>query len=144
MPIRPAAASDFEEIAALIRELAAYEKLEREVAFDPAELRQNLFGPVPAASVLIAESDDGAVAGYALYFPTFSTFLGRRGIWLEDLYIRPEFRGLGLGRDLLRELRRQTNGRVEWAVLDWNSPTIAFYKRIGAEKVQGWSQYRWV
>lgn len=144
MPIRPAAESDFEEVAALIRELAAYEKLEREVAFDPAELRQNLFGPDPAASVLIAESDDAAVAGYALYFPTFSTFLGRRGIWLEDLYVRPAFRGRGLGRDLLTTVKALAHGRLEWAVLDWNSPTIAFYKRLGAEKVQGWSQYRWV
>ena len=143
MPIRPAAVSDFDEIASLIRELAAYEKLEREVVFDPVELHAHLFGPDPAASVLIAETDDGAVAGMALYFRTFSTFLGKPGIWLEDLYVRPEHRGQGFGWSLLNAVRAQTEGRVEWAVLDWNAPTIAFYKRIGAEKVQGWSRYRW-
>lgn len=143
MPIRPAAASDLDEIASLIGELAAYEKLEREVVFDPAELHQHLFGPDPAASALIAESDDGDVVGYALYFRTFSTFLGVPGIWLEDLFVRPEHRKQGHGWRLLEAVRAQTSGRVEWAVLDWNSPTIAFYKRIGAEKVQGWSQYRW-
>jgi GNAT superfamily N-acetyltransferase len=142
MPIRPATASDIDEIAALIRELAAYEKLEHEVVLDPAELHRELFGADPAASVLIAE-DDGAVAGFALYFRTFSTFLGAPGLWLEDLFVRPQFRGRGLGRALLEEVRRQTTGRVEWAVLDWNAPSIAFYKRIGAQPVEGWTRYRW-
>jgi GNAT superfamily N-acetyltransferase len=143
MPIRPAVAADLPEIAALIRELAAYEKLEREVVFDEAELGRHLFGPEPAASVLMAEADDGTTAGFALYFTTFSTFLGRPGIWLEDLFVRPAHRGRGYGAALLRSLRDRTDGRIEWAVLDWNGPTIEFYKRIGAEKVQGWSRYRW-
>jgi GNAT superfamily N-acetyltransferase len=143
MPIRPAVAADLPEIAALIRELAVYERLEAEVVFDEAELGRHLFGPEPAASVLMAATDDGEVAGFALYFTTFSTFLGQPGIWLEDVFVRPPHRGLGYGAALLRSLRERTAGRVEWAVLDWNAPSIEFYERIGAERVQGWSRYRW-
>jgi GNAT superfamily N-acetyltransferase len=143
MPIREAAPSDLAEIASLIRELAVYEKLEHEVVFDTAELGRHLFGPEPGASVLMAVSDDGAVAGFALFFPTFSTFLGKPGLWLEDLFVRPEHRGQGHGQSLLQALRERTEGRIEWAVLDWNAPTIRFYKEIGAAKVQGWSRYRW-
>lgn len=144
MPIREAVPSDLDEIAALIRELAVYEKLEHEVAWrSAAELAPHLFGPDPSASALIAETDEGEVAGFALYFTTFSTFLGRPGIWLEDLFVRPAHRGRGHGLALLQRLRQSTDGRVEWAVLDWNEPSIRFYESLGAEPVAGWTRYRW-
>jgi len=143
--IRSATESDLDEICALIRELAVYEHLEHEVVLDPETVRGHLFGPDPAAHVLMAVSDEsGTVAGFALWFRTFSTFLGRPGIWLEDLFVRPEFRGQGLGRALLDDLRSRTDGRVEWAVLDWNEPSIAFYRSLGAEPVAGWTRYRWM
>ena len=142
--LRDAAPDDLDEICALIRELAAYERLEHEVELDPAEVARHLFGPDPAAAVTIAESDAGAVAGFALWFRTFSTFLGRPGIWLEDLFVRPEHRGRGHGVALLQDLRARTDGRVEWAVLDWNEPSVAFYRALGAEPVEGWTRYRWV
>ena len=143
MPIREARPSDTAEIARLIRDLAEYEELSHEVACDEADLAEHLFGPSPAASVLIAETDEGDVAGFALYFPTFSTFLGRRGIWLEDLFVRPQFRKRGFGLALLQRLRELTDGRVEWDVLDWNEPSIAFYQALGARPVEGWTRYRW-
>ena len=114
-----------------------------EVVFDPMAVREHLFGDGPLASVLIAESEVGEVAGFALWFPTFSTFLGRPGIWLEDLFVRPAHRGRGHGVALLRRLRDLTDGRVEWAVLDWNTPSIAFYEELGAKPVSGWTRYRW-
>lgn len=128
----------------MIGELAAFERLTHEVCFDRDELAANLFGPEPAAHVLLAETDDGAVAGYALWFWTFSTFLGRRGIWLEDLFVRPAYRRAGHARALLQGLRDRTDGRVEWAVLDWNEPAIALYRSLGAEPVDGWARYRWL
>jgi GNAT superfamily N-acetyltransferase len=143
VPIRAATEDDLPEIAALIRELADYERLAHEVAFDDDELRHHLFGPRPAASVLMAEAIDGAVTGFALWFPTFSTFLGKPGIWLEDLFVRPEHRGQGHGLALIQHLRTLTDGRVEWAVLDWNEPSIAFYRSLGAEPIDGWTRYRW-
>ena len=144
MPVRPAAEADLEEICTLIRELADYERLAHEVVLDPDELGRHLFGPQPAASVLLAEDDvSGDVAGLAVYFVTFSTFLGRPGLWLEDLYVRPRHRGRGHGRALLERLRQLTDGRVEWAVLDWNSPAIGFYQGLGAGPVGGWTRYRW-
>ena len=115
MSIREATADDLGEIAALIHELAAYERAADEVAFDLDELGHHLFGPAPAAWVLVAETDPGRVAGLALYFPTFSTWLGRPGIWLEDLFVRPEFRGGGHGRalfDAVRDLNRRIDGRA--------------------------------
>jgi GNAT superfamily N-acetyltransferase len=144
MPIRAAVASDLPTISGLIRALADYEELADEVAFDEAELGRWLFGNQPAAFVLLATEDDGAVAGMALWFPTFSTFLGRPGIWLEDLFVLPAHRGHGHGRGLLDALRALTPGRVEWAVLDWNQPAIDFYRRLGAEPVAGWTRYRWM
>jgi GNAT superfamily N-acetyltransferase len=144
VPVRPARPDDLPGIAALIRDLAVYEKLEHEAVFDVDELDRHLFGPEPAAQVLIAEDDDGAVAGFALYFTTFSTFLGTPGIWLEDLFVRPEHRGRGHGVALLQRLREMTDGRVEWAVLDWNTPSIEFYRSLGAEPVEGWTRYRWL
>ena len=143
MLIRDAGPADLDEVCALIRELAVYEKLEDEVAFDRDEMGRHLFGESPVASVLLVEDNGGSVAGFALWFPTFSTFLGRAGIWLEDLFVRPEFRGRGFGRALLERLQTMTDGRVEWAVLDWNEPSIAFYRGLGAEPVDGWTRYRW-
>lgn len=144
MAIRPARPSDIEILCALIRDLADYERLSDEVVFDQEEMAGHLFGPEPAARVLLAETADGEVAGFALYFPTFSTFLGRPGIWLEDLFVRFEHRGHGYGQALLEALRARTDGRVEWAVLDWNEPSIAFYDALGAKPVTGWTRYRWL
>lgn len=141
--LRPARRDDLDVILTLVRELAAYEHLEHEVSFDPRDFARHLFGAEAVASVLIAEVD-GAVAGFALWFPSFSTFLGRPGIWLEDLFVRPVHRGAGLGMALLDELRTMTDGRVEWNVLDWNEPAIGFYRRIGASPVDGWTTYRWL
>jgi GNAT superfamily N-acetyltransferase len=144
MPVRDATAADLPEICALIRELADYERLAHEVELDEGEMARHLFGDDPAAAVLIAEADRGEVAGFALFYTTFSTFLGRPGIWLEDLFVRPERRGEGHGVALLQALRARTDGRVEWAVLDWNEPAIAFYRALGAGPVEGWIRYRWL
>jgi GNAT superfamily N-acetyltransferase len=144
MPIRDATPDDLPEIGALIHELAEYERSVDEVAFEADDLATHLFGPDPAAHVLIATTDTGEVAGMALWFRTFSTWLGRPGIWLEDLFVRPEHRGSGLGRALLDAVRARTDGRVEWNVLDWNEPAIGFYRSLGAEPVDGWTRYRWL
>ena len=141
--IRTAEADDLDEILALVRELADYEHLADDVAFDRVEFARNLFGDEPVASVLLAEVE-GRVAGMALWFPTFSTFLGKAGIWLEDLFVRPEFRADGVGGALLHQLRSLTDGRVEWSVLDWNEPAIGFYLGIGARPLDGWTTYRWL
>ena len=143
MAIRPAQPDDLGEICALIRELADYEDLAHEVVLDEAEVGRWVFDE-RVASVLLAETDDGAVAGMALWFATFSTFLGRPGIWLEDLFVRPEHRGHGHGLALLQALRSMTDGRIEWAVLDWNTPSIEFYDALGAQPVPGWTRYRWL
>jgi GNAT superfamily N-acetyltransferase len=140
--LRAATPDDVPEILALIRELAEYEHAADEVAATEHDLREHLFGASPTAHVLIAEAD-GAVAGFALWYPTFSTWVGRPGIWLEDLFVRPQFRKRGLGLALLQELRCLTDGRVEWAVLDWNQPSIEFYESLGARPVDGWIRYRW-
>ncbi len=142
MVVREALRSDVGELAALICELADYEHLRHEVIWEPAELEEAIFGPRSPARVLIAECD-GQVAGFALYFETFSTFLGRSGIWLEDLFVRGPFRSRGVGRELLGRLRELTDGRVEWNVLDWNTASIAFYDGLGARAVRGWTTYRW-
>jgi GNAT superfamily N-acetyltransferase len=139
--VRAARPADLAEICSLIRELAEYERLAHEVVLDEAEVGRWIFEE-RVASVLIAHDGDG-VAGMALWFPTFSTFLGRPGIWLEDLFVRPAFRGRGHGLALLQELRRMTDGRVEWAVLDWNEPSIRFYESLGARPLDGWTTYRW-
>lgn len=142
--LREATADDLEEVCALIRELAEYERLSDEVVFDAAEVARHLFGAAPSARVTLAVADGGAVAGMALWFPTFSTFLGRPGIWLEDLFVRPAHRGRGIGKALLQGLRARTDGRVEWNVLDWNQPAIDFYEELGARPVAGWTTYRWL
>ncbi len=143
--IRDAVAADLPVIGELIHALADYERMADEVVWAEADLGRHLFGPEPAAHVLLAATDDdpAVVAGFALWFPTFSTFVGRPGIWLEDLFVRPEHRGEGHGRALLGALRRRTDGRVEWNVLDWNEPSIRFYDTIGARSLPGWLQYRW-
>jgi GNAT superfamily N-acetyltransferase len=140
--LRAATADDLPEILALIHELADYEHAADEVAATLDDLRLHLFGEHPAAHVLLADVD-GEVAGFALWYPTFSTWVGRPGIWLEDLFVRPQFRKQGLGLALLQELRRLTDDRVEWAVLDWNQPSIDFYEALGARPVEGWIRYRW-
>ena len=144
MPVRDATPDDVPEILALVRELAVYERLEDQVVFDADEFAHHLFGPDPVARVLMAETTDGTVAGFALWFRSFSTFLGRPGIWLEDLFVRPQHRGSGFGREMLSALFARTTGRVEWAVLDWNEPSIRFYESLGARPVDGWTRYRWL
>lgn len=145
MSIRSAVPEDLEDICALIVGLAQYEKLEHEVVWTTEQMAEQLFGLNPAASALMAIDDEtGMAAGFALYFPTFSTFLGSSGIWLEDLFVKPEYRGKGYGLQLLQTLRTMTTGRVEWNVLDWNTPSIEFYKSLGARPVDGWTRYRWV
>lgn len=132
-------------ILTLIRELADYERLSHEAVATEDSLREWLFGERAVAEVLIAE-DGGDVAGFALFFHNFSTFLGRPGIYLEDLYVRPGFRRAGVGRGLLVHLARLARergcGRLEWSVLDWNEPAIGFYGEIGASPVSGWTLYR--
>jgi GNAT superfamily N-acetyltransferase len=148
VPVRDATPDDVDEILALIVELAEYEAMADDAVAGRDALQRHLFGPFPVARVLMAEPADPPEpvrpAGFALWYPTFSTFLGRPGIWLEDLYVRPAHRREGLGRALLAHLRGLTDGRVEWAVLDWNEPAIAFYRRLGAEPVTGWTRYRWL
>ena len=143
--IRPAAPADVPAIAALIRALAEYEKLCHAVVFSETDLAAHLFGPRPYAECLIAEHA-GAAVGFALFFHTYSTFLGKPGLYLEDLFVLPEHRGLGLGKALLLAVARLANdrgcGRVEWSVLDWNAPAIGFYEKVGAKPVDGWTVYR--
>lgn len=143
MSLRAAGPDDVPVICALIRALADYEDLTAEVVLDEARVGEELFGPDPAARVTLAE-EGGRVVGFALWFWSFSTFLGRRGIWLEDLFVRPEHRGRGVGRELLQHLRSLTDGRIEWNVLDWNEPSIRFYAALGARPVPGWTTYRWL
>lgn len=143
--IRPASSGDVPSIAHLIRALAEYEKLAHCVVLDEADLRDHLFGPRPYAEVLIAE-DEGKVVGFALFFHNYSTFLGKPGIYLEDLFVLPEFRGRGHGKALLVELAKLATardcGRVEWSVLNWNTPAIEFYKSLGAQAMDEWMVYR--
>jgi len=132
-------------ILAFIRELAEYERLSDNVVATEAGLRRELFGPEPAAEVLLGFEGEEPV-GFALYFHNFSTFLGQRGIYLEDLFVRPRARGKGYGKALLRELARiaveRGAGRLEWAVLNWNAPAIGFYEALGAEAMNDWKIFR--
>jgi GNAT superfamily N-acetyltransferase len=143
--VRAASDEDLPLILSFIKELAEYEHLSHEVVATEEALRHWLFGGSPVAEVLIGEDREGP-AGFALFFHSFSTFLGRPGIYLEDLYVRPEFRGRGIGHALLVDLARLAKergcGRLEWSVLDWNEPAIGFYKGIGASPVDGWTVYR--
>ena len=143
--LRPATPSDVPAILGFIRELASYEKLEHQVVATEALLARHLFGPRPAAEVVIAEVEGRAV-GFALFFHNFSTFLGRPGMFLEDLYVQPHARGLGIGRALLRHLAglavERGCGRLDWNVLDWNAPAIGFYQKLGAEVLPDWRTCR--
>ena len=143
--VREASEGDVPLILSFIRKLAEYEKLSEEVVATEDGLRESLFGERRYAEVLIAEHD-GAPAGFALFFPNFSTFLGSPGIYLEDLYVRPEFRGGGIGKQLLVRLAQlaveRGCGRLEWWVLDWNKPSIGFYKQLGAVAMDDWTVYR--
>jgi GNAT superfamily N-acetyltransferase len=139
--IRPADAADVPVILEFIRGLAAYEKLSHEVEATEEKLRTTLFGSRPAAECVLA-FEDGVAAGFALFFPNYSTFLARPGLYLEDLFVKPECRGRGIGKALLLHLARLANargyGRMEWSVLDWNEPAIAFYESIGARRMREW------
>jgi GNAT superfamily N-acetyltransferase len=143
--IRPAGREDCGLILEFIHGLAEYEKLAHEVVATEAMLEQSLFGEKPTAEVIIAEWGSQA-AGFALYFPNYSTFLARPGIYLEDLYVWPEFRGKSIGKSLLNFLARlavdRGCGRLDWSVLDWNDSAINFYKSLGAYGLDDWVQYR--
>jgi GNAT superfamily N-acetyltransferase len=129
------------ELLGLIRELARFEKLEHEVEATADSLSQSLFGPSPVAGALIGRAD-GELAGYALYFFTFSSFIGRAGIWLEDLYVRPTFRRQGLGRAMIEAVARigaeRNCGRFEWTALNWNKNALDFYRKLGAQMMDEW------
>jgi len=143
--IRAASEADIPIILAFINELAEYEKLQHQVVATEASLRQALFGAKPAAQALIARCA-GEPAGFALYFHNFSTFLGKHGLYLEDLYVRPAHRGRAIGKGLLKHLARLALeldcGRFEWAVLDWNRPAREFYESLGAQANPTWINYR--
>ncbi len=139
--IRPAEPEDVAEVMRLVRALAEYEKLSHMVVGTEAQLHQALFGPRPAAEALVAEREGRAV-GFALFFTTFSTFLCKPGILLEDVFVEPAHRGLGIGKALLKELAalavERGCGRLEWHVLDWNEPSIRFYESLGAKLLKEW------
>lgn len=143
--IRQARPDDLLLIAALIRELADYEHLGHDVRFDEQVLARNLFGERPFAEVMIGEVD-GQAQGFALFFHNFSTFEGKPGIYLEDLFVRPEARGCGLGKALLKHLAKlavaRDCARLEWWVLDWNAPAIGFYRALGAKPMDDWTVMR--
>jgi len=143
--IRPATVADVPLIRALIAELAAYERLAHEAVATDDALRATLFGARPAAEVLIAALDETPV-GFALFFTSYSTFLAQPGLYLEDLFVRPEARGHGVGRRLMIELAgiavTRGYGRFEWSVLDWNEPALAFYRTLGATPMAEWTVQR--
>jgi GNAT superfamily N-acetyltransferase len=143
--IRPCRPDDAEALVALVRELAVYERLEAYARATPDDFRTHLFGPRPMAEAVLAEVE-GLPVGFALYFMTFSTFRGRPGIYLEDLFVRPEYRGRKIGKSLLAHVARvaveRRCARLEWSVLDWNAPAIGFYVSLGAKPLDGWTVYR--
>ena len=143
--LRAATPADTPLIVELIRGLAEYEKLAHECVATEERIRETLFGPKPQAEVVIAFLGNDA-AGFALFFQNYSTFLARRGIYLEDLFVFPRFRGFGVGKALLKHLARiaveRDCGRFEWSVLDWNESAIGFYKALGAVPMDGWTIYR--
>ncbi|MER7177552.1 GNAT family N-acetyltransferase [Streptomyces mesophilus] len=144
--IRTATPADIPVIHRLVRELAEYEKAPDEAKATQEQLHTALFGEQPAAYSLIAENEAGEPVGFCVYFLNFSTWRGVHGIYLEDLYVRPEARGGGHGKALLTELARicveRGYGRLEWSVLDWNAPSIAFYESLGARPQDEWTVYR--
>ena len=144
--LRTAIETDVPAILDLIQGLAVYEKMRDDCVATEEKLRATLFGAAPKAEVILAETSDGDVAGFALFCSNYSTFLAQPGIWLEDLFVKPDFRGLGIGKHLLAHLARlaveRNCGRVEWAVLDWNAPSIGFYESLGARGMTEWTTYR--
>jgi GNAT superfamily N-acetyltransferase len=145
LKIEPATEGYLPAIVHLVRQLAVYEKLEHAVTASQDDFRQALFGTERNTHALMAFANDAAI-GFALYFHTFSTFLGKRGIYLEDIYVEPEYRGRGIGRALLKRLaiiaKEQHCGRMEWSVLTWNQPSIDFYHRLGAITLDDWRIFR--
>jgi GNAT superfamily N-acetyltransferase len=145
LTIRPALESEVPEVLAFIRELAVYERLEHQVVATAEQLRAALFGARPYAEVVFA-CLDGVPVGFALFFHNFSTFLGKPGIYLEDLFVRPAARGQGIGKRLLARLAgialERGCARLDWSVLDWNAPSIAFYRGLGAEALNEWTTMR--
>lgn len=143
--IEPAVPADVPTVLALVRELAEFEKLLHEVVATEPDVHEALFGARPYAEAVIAR-DAGAVAGFALFHHNYSTFRGRPGLYLEDLYVRPAYRGRGYGKALLCHLAKlaveRRCARMEWAVLDWNARAIEFYQSLGARPVEGWTIYR--
>ncbi len=143
--IRAATPADAAQILAFITELAIYEKAEHEVVASVADIEQSLFAADSPARALICSRDDQPI-GYAVYFLSYSTWLGRKGLYLEDLYISPSQRGAGAGKQLLRHLAKiacdSGCGRLEWSVLDWNTPAIKFYQSLGAAPQDEWVRYR--
>ncbi|MBB6093314.1 GNAT superfamily N-acetyltransferase [Povalibacter uvarum] len=143
--IRRATVADVPTILSLIRELADFERLSHECVATEALLEESLFGPRPGAEVVIGQLGS-EVVGFALFFPNFSTFLGRPGLYLEDLFVRPKYRGQGYGEHLLRHLAsicvERDYGRLEWSVLDWNQRAIDFYKSLGAQPMDEWTVFR--
>ncbi len=145
MTITPAVESDVPVILSFIRKLAEYEKLSHLVVTTEENVREHVFGENPVAEVLLAYWDQEPV-GFALYFRNFSTFLGQPGIYLEDLFVEPDHRGKGIGKALLKKLAKiaieRGYGRLDWAVLDWNTPSIEFYRSLGAAPLDAWTGYR--
>jgi GNAT superfamily N-acetyltransferase len=139
--IRAATPADIEDIYRLVRALAVYEKLEHMVVSTKEDFARELFAPGARIEAVVAQAD-GRTVGFALFFHNFSTFLGRRGLYLEDLFVEPEFRGAGIGKALLVRLAQiaveRGCGRFEWSVLDWNAPSIAFYEAMGASVLPDW------
>src|SRR5579863_8248159 len=143
--IRPAAEPDVPVILDLIRQLAIYERLEHEVVATEERVRKTLFGAKPSAEAILAEKEQECV-GFALFFESYSTFLAQPGIYLEDLFVKPHMRGKGVGSALLQHLAaiaiERNCGRMEWGVLNWNEPSIQFYKNLGAVPMDEWTKYR--
>jgi len=137
--------ADLADLLELIRELASFERLEHELQATPESLQEAFFDTPPSAGALLAR-EDGLAVGYAIYFFTFSSFVGRRGIWLEDVYVRPPFRHRGLGRRLIQEVARigvQHNcGRYEWTALNWNTVALDVYRKMGAQPMSEWIIFR--
>ena len=144
--LRTATERDVPAILALIQALAEYERMRNECVATETRLRETLFCAAPKAEVVLAETVTGEVAGFALFCGNYSTFLAQPGIWLEDLFVRPEHRGHGIGKQLLAHLARlaveRDCGRVEWAVLDWNTPSIGFYESLSARGLTEWTTFR--
>jgi GNAT superfamily N-acetyltransferase len=140
--LRPAVEADVPAIVGLIRELAVYERLEHLMQATPERLHPHLFGPRPAAEAVVAQANGGEVVAFALFFTNFSTFLAKPGLYLEDLYVQPGWRGRGIGKALLEHLGalavQRGYGRFEWSVLDWNETAIGFYRRMGASLLADW------